>query len=100
MTTVYVVAHQAYIYPQNADNELKYIMNENFDVEGVFSTIENATTFMRTRIKSIADDLYGKNLRRGDYDYKSKKKFIHEEEPDHWSVYEFELDKPKEEEED
>lgn len=84
---VYVVTYQSYIYPYDMDQEIKYIMNENFEVKGVFSSKKKAESFIKKYLRQEAIDFCGNNR-------KDVKEFI-EKYTDHYDVFTFELDEEK-----
>lgn len=84
MTSVFVVTYQFYHWGDYYE-DVKYVMNDNVKVKGVFSTMDKAENFIKQYIKENWD-MY--------FDYEPTEKDLEELDIDRdWSIFRFELDK-------
>lgn len=78
------MTYQAYLYG-NEYEDVKYLLTENFDVKGVFSTKNKAEDYIKQDLQEEAEGMCGDDI-------KEVKEFINEYK-DHYDIYKFELDK-------
>ena len=86
---LFVVTYQNYLYGEEYE-DTKYLMENPFDVKGVFTTIEKAKHFIDKALEEEAKEMIGDSNKRS---YVNERKEFIEKYRDHYDIWDIKLDK-------